>query len=159
MAHLSNTMTRIADEESGAAQASLDPLPPVGSSVTFRLRGRDFRNGADTFAAIVTRQHLDKGTIDVVVVLDADDFMSQKEIPRETEESGWGWSPVAGGDSDALAALERFKDELGAVLFGSHAKVEESVYDVLIDFEERIAALEAKPPAKTKRKYTRRAKG
>lgn len=137
MSHLSSTMQRIADEET-TDLAPLQPLPGIASTVSFRLRGNEFRNGSNIFAALVTRVHADRGLLDLVVVFGADDFMDQREVPCATEESGWGWSPVE--ESGALAS---FKEELAAVLFGPHQKAEESVYDVLIELEGRIEALEA----------------
>lgn len=160
MSHLLSTMRKIAEEESGSLAAAGPQLPPISSGVQFRLRGREFRNGVDVFAAIVTRVHPENDTVDLVVVLDADDFMSQRDVPRETEANKWGWSPVASGNSDAMAALDRFKEELGHVIFGAHQKVEESVYDVLIDFEDRIKAVEAYlEPLKGKTKTKRKARG
>lgn len=137
----------------------IGPLPSVGTSVQFRLRGGEWRNGSDVFAAIVTRAHPEKGLIDVVVVLGADDTMDQREVPRQTEDSGWGWSPVEGSATaqveELRTSIAAFKEELAAVLFGIHEKSEESVYDMIVEIDQRIAALEpnvskAKPKARAK---------
>lgn len=177
MSTMSSTVRRIAEAESAqepleipalaselakTLKAPMDEtfvdLPPIGSSVQFTLRGREYRGGRNKFAALITNIHPDTGFVDLVVVLDADDMMGQKDIPRLTAETGWGWEPIMAG-AEAVAALEErlesFMVEMAAVLFGKHPKTEESVYDVLIDHEDRVQLLEPKakaPKAKAKRR-------
>lgn len=157
MAHLSSTMDRIKDAEGD--RAPLIKLPGIGLGVRFTLRGQEFRGGANCFAAIVTRAHPEKGVVDLLVLMDADDYMSQRDVPEMTAENGWGWQPVDGG---AMAALEAFKEELAQVIFGGFEKSEESVYDTLTDLDTRLKALESarkRAPKTASRKPRRRAKG
>src|SRR5665647_2336914 len=107
MGHAMATMLKIADDEAGNAPAGAGiqledvipaaPLPGVGSAVSFRLRGGEWRNGRNSFAALVTRTDPETGLIDIVVVMDADDFMSQKSVPRRVSDDDWGWEPVEDG--------------------------------------------------------------
>ena len=142
MGHAMATMRKIAEEE---AVLPAEPLPGVGSSVSFRLRGGEWRNGRNSFAALVTRTDPETGLIDIVVVMDADDFMSQKSVPRRVSDDDWGWEPVDGGAGAELEKLredfEAFKVELAQVIFGQFPKVDESIYDTLQEHDNRIGLL------------------
>jgi hypothetical protein len=174
MGHLQSTMRRIEDEEASAAvpvadlseSEAIHPLdmilspkeetfdvPAVGTSVQFRLRGNEWRNGQDTFAALVTKANPADGTVSVVVVLGADDFMEQQNVPKFVGEGDWGWSMLEGFDGSAVAQLraelKAFKAELADVIFGKFPKGEESIYDVLQEHDNRLALLAGGNSAET----------
>jgi hypothetical protein len=159
-------MRRIEDEEASAAvpvadlseSEAIHPLdmilspkeetfdvPAVGTSVQFRLRGNEWRNGQDTFAALVTKANPADGTVSVVVVLGADDFMEQQNVPKFVGEGDWGWSLLDGSAGSAVAQLraelKAFKAELAGVIFGEWPIGKESIYDVLQEHDNRIALL------------------
>lgn len=162
MSHLVSTMKRVEREEQVAAldQPFVDPPPGVGTTVRFTLRAAEYRNGTNSFAALVTRSDPETGLISVVVVLGADDFMDQRDVPRKTEENGWGYELC----EDPVAALraeweayrsnqDTFKEELAAVLFGVHPKSEISVYDMILGIDAQFAAMiEAVPSRRQARK-------
>lgn len=160
MSHLSSTMKRIeADEqaalESDPAAAALPiVLPGVGNTVQFRLRGGEWRNRRNTFGAIVIATHPEAGTIDIVVVLDADDWMTQTNVPQLVEGGDWGWSLVESTASAEVAALraefERFKQDLGEVVFGGNMRGDLSLYDMIAELRDRLAAPKVKPKAAPK---------
>jgi hypothetical protein len=181
MGHLQSTMRKIEEDEAAAPLAGdlsestrtdlaevdakiidLPSLPGIGTNVSFRLRGGEYRNGAQDFAAIVTRVH-GSGLIDIVVVLGADDVMDQQNVPRRAADGDWGWSPIENG---ALVAVERlrsdfeaFKVELAEVIFGQFPKAKESIYDVLQEMDNRLNLLApAEAPARASNRR-RRAKG
>ena len=143
MSHLASTMRKI-EEAEGAALPRVK-LPGIGAGVRFTLRGKEFRNGANCFAGVVTREHPETGLIDILVLLDADDYMSQRDVPKMTDENGWGWQPT---DDAAARALTAFKEELAEVIFGDGVKAEESIYDMIANLDMRMAALEGRPAAK-----------
>jgi hypothetical protein len=153
MGHAMATMREIAEEESGILPA---PLPGVGSAVSFRLRGSEWRNGRNSFAALVTRTDPETGLIDIVVVMDADDFMSQKNVPQRLSDDDWGWEPVADGAAAAVEKLradfEAFKVELAQVIFGQFPKVDESIYDTLQEHDNRIGLLASGNPSRRRGK-------
>src|ERR1039458_9832340 len=153
MGHAMATMLKIAEEEAGLPA---EPLPGVGSSVSFRLRGGEWRNGRNSFAALVTRTDPETGLIDIVVVMDADDFMSQKNVPQRLSEDDWGWEPVADGAAAAVEKLradfEAFKVELAQVIFGQFPKVDESIYDTLQEHDNRIGLLASGSPSRRRGK-------
>ena len=153
MGHAMATMLKIAEEETGLPAVN---LPGVGSVVSFRLRGGEWRNGRNSFAALVTRTDPETGLIDIVVVMDADDFMSQKSVPRRTSDDEWGWEPVDGGTSAAIEKLredfEAFKVELAKVIFGQFPKADESIYDTLQEHDNRIGLLASGSPSRRRGK-------
>lgn len=148
-----STMLKITEEETAIPIAY---LPGVGSAVSFRLRGGEWRNGRNSFAALVTRTDPETGLIDIVVVLDADDFMSQKNVPRCVSDDDWGWEPVEDGVAAAVEKLradfEAFKVELAQVIFGQFPKVDESIYDTLQEHDNRIGLLASGSPSRRRGK-------
>jgi len=157
MGYVMPTVREIADlEEAALSVLRAAPLPGVGSSVSFRLRGGEWRNGRNSFAALVTRTDPETGLIDIVVVMDADDFMSQKSVPRRVSDDDWGWEPVEDGTIAALAKMredfEAFKVELAQVIFGQFPKVDESIYDTLQEHDNRIGLLATGSPSRRRGK-------
>jgi len=153
MGHAMAMMHKIADDE---AILPAGPLPGVGSAVSFRLRGGEWRNGRNNFAALVTRTDPETGLIDIVVVMDADDFMSQKNVPRRASDDDWGWEPVTDGAAAAVEQLradfEAFKVELAKVIFGQFPKADESIYDTLQEHDNRIGLLASGGPSRRRNK-------
>ena len=166
--HLQSTMRRIEEEEAAAAPAPVvapidpidlpfaeempaAPLPGVGTSVRFRLRGGEWRNGQQDFAAIVIGHEPDQSGIRLVVVMGADDFMEQQNVPRRLADGDWGWEPVQAAASESLLDLEErfeaFKAELAEVIFGQWPKGKELLYDVLQEHDNRLSALADGTPA------------
>ena len=180
MGHLQSTMRKIEQEEATAAAAiftvpegvdlseealragiieyvkdhrEIEPLPGIGTSVRFRLRGGEWRNGQQDFAAIVIGHEPDRSGIRLVVVMGADDFMEQQNVPRRLADGDWGWEPVQAAASESLRDLEErfdaFKAELAEVIFGQWPKGKESLYDVLQEHDNRLSALADGTPAAT----------
>ena len=173
MGHLQSTMRKIEQEEAAGiqllevlpkgpevsssevdAQIAIEkksPLPDVGTSVRFRLRGGEWRNGQQDFAAIVIGHEPDRSGIRLVVVMGADDFMEQQNVPHRLADGDWGWEPVQAAVSESLLDLEErfdaFKAELAEVIFGQWPKGKESLYDVLQEHDNRLSILADGTPA------------
>jgi|SRR5665213_160011 len=162
MGHLQSTMKRIEDEELPANVVAVviesDPLaqpvapqsktfevPGIGTSVQFRLRGGEWRNGQNAFAAIVTKSNPDDGTVNLLVVFGADDFMEQQSVPQLVGDGDWGWSMLDSSAGAGIAKLraefKAFKAELAAVILGGWEIRKESIYDVLQEHDNRLSLL------------------
>jgi hypothetical protein len=152
------------------------PAPPVGTPVQYWLRDGDFRRGQSVFPATISRVYED-GTADLIVMIDANDFMDQQRQPRRAGGER-GWLPlstvVAHGQPvhiDTLVALrtdfEAFKALLAKVILGENEEPSRSVLDMLNIFDDRLVAIEdnlgpsraAAKAAKTKAKAPAKPKG
>lgn len=119
------------------------PLPAVGMPVTYHPRAGEMRQRRSVVAALVTGRDEANELLDLVVVFDADDFISQRRIPR-WNGTDRGWEPVDGLGQQAMAKLEAFKAELSDVLFGSNSKPDLDITTRLDKLEERLDAVESK---------------
>lgn len=122
------------------------PLPAVGMPVTYHPRQGEMRQGRSVVAALVTGRDEANELLDLVVVFDADDFISQQRIPR-WNGTDRGWEPIEGLGQKAMAKLESFKTELSEVLFGQNPKPVVDFLTRLAKIEERLDLLEYKPAA------------
>ena len=120
------------------------PLPEIGSSVVYCPRPGEVRAGKKRVPALVIGRDVDNGLLDLVVIYDADDFLSKRRIPRRMGEDQ-GWEPSSDSATAVLEKLETFKSELAEVLFWNHAKPTVSVLDRLDNLATRLAVLENRP--------------
>src|SRR6185436_3760643 len=97
------------------------PLPAIGMPVTYHPRAGEMRQGRSVVAALVTGRDEANELLDLVVVFDADDFISQRRLPR-WNGTDRGWEPVDGLGLQAITKLEAFKAELSETLFGPNVK-------------------------------------
>lgn len=118
-------------------------LPGVGSPVVYCPRPGQIRAGRSRVPAIVLKADGDNGLLDLVVIYDADDFLSVRDVPRRQGEDR-GWEPASDSAGAVLEKLEAFKGELAEVLFGLNVKPEVDILTQLSDIRERLAILEAK---------------
>lgn len=117
------------------------PLPAVGMPVTYHPRQGEMRQGRSLVAALVTGRDEANELLDLVVVFDADDFISQRRIPR-WNGTDRGWEPVDGLGQQAMAKLEAFKAEIGQVLFGDEPKPDNDFSTQIMELRDRVSALE-----------------
>jgi len=117
------------------------PLPRVGASVVYWPRPGERRAGRLEVPAFVTRRDADNGLLDLVVIYDADDFLSIKNVPRRMGEDR-GWEPIGGSDDLALERLEDFKAEMAEVLFSNHDKPNVDFITAMNEYATQIRALQ-----------------
>lgn len=66
------------------------PLPDIGETVVYIPRTGEVRAGKKRVPAIVMGRDLDNGLLDLVVIYDADDFLSVRRVPRHAgDDRGW----------------------------------------------------------------------
>lgn len=119
------------------------PLPDIGSTVVYIPRAGQVRAGKTRVPAIVTGRDVDNRLLDLVVIYDADDFLSKPRIPRrQGDDHGWELVGNVSGAASASADLREFKDEVGAVLFGGFLKPETSFTEELMEIRRRLDAIE-----------------
>lgn len=140
MAHMLASINRDAADEIDHPT----PLPDIGSTVVYIPRSGQVRAGKTRVPAIVTGRDVDNGLLDLVVIYDADDFLSKPRIPRrQGDDHGWelvGAAPQA--ESDAISSLQDFKEEISDALFGENAKPDMNFCDQLMDISKRLDAVE-----------------
>lgn len=127
-------------------------LPGVGSTVVYCPRPGEVRAGKTRVPAIVLKADAENGLLDLVVIYEADDFLSRKSLPRRMGEDR-GWEPAEGSAQAIAERLDAFKREVGEVLFGEHVKPETSFTDEMLamtaaikTLDARLSTLEAKRP-------------
>ena len=161
MSHYLKTINEEAAVEPTAAAVD---LPGIGETVIFFPRPGELRAGRGRHAAIVTGQN-DDGTLDVVVIYDADDLVGCRRLARRSLDGGMGWEPVRQRQAEAadpmvvsqlLDRVQQLTDRINALthhVFGDYEIPKEPLLDVLDEHEQRLEAVEkaaikaAKPAA------------
>lgn len=135
----------LAVQNPDAAQRLTDnaPLPIEGDIVWFYPRPSEIRQGRRRVPALVLKSDQDNQRLDILVIYDADDFHSLKNImQRVGEDQGWEPRPSNGGGV-SVERFEKFMAEMGEVLFGENAKPDSgSMLDAMTDIYQRLEALE-----------------
>lgn len=137
MGHMLATVNREAADEIDHPT----PLPDIGSTVVYIPRAGQVRAGKTRVPAIVTGRDVDNRLLDLVVIYDADDFLSKPRIPRRQGDDH-GWELVGAAPQGRSSELQTFKDELGSVLFGDNAKPPTNFTDELMEIRRRLDAIE-----------------
>lgn len=148
MGHLQTTMRQIESEEAGTVRQEVNPvavdLPEIGEPIRYHLRANDFRAGRNMFPAMVLAVNPDRGTVDLLAILDAEEFISQRDVkPHGEDRSAIGWSRVP----LRIVYENRQQIEIKQIaedLYGGYVRPPGSVMASLIDLDTRLKALEKK---------------
>lgn len=145
-----------ASSTSAGRQGSSDALglPGPGQGVAYYPRPGELRAGKGVHAAIVTAANEDDGSLDLVVVYDADDFIGMRRVPRRTGNEGMGWVAMPGiaALTARVEALEAAVAKLGRQLFGADLTLSDtdSILGIIDEHEDRIEAMERPPKPRVK---------
>lgn len=149
MAHMLASINREAADEIDRPT----PLPDIGSTVVYIPRAGQVRAGKTRVPAIVTGRDVDNRLLDLVVIYDADDFLSKPRIPRRQGDDH-GWELVGGQAlSPEMAWAHEFRDhkeKSGEILGDVGSQLNElrniiaSVNSRVDAVDRRLDALEAK---------------
>lgn len=151
-------------------QSSIRPGPDdilidkvgIGSSVVYIARNGMMRQGRTEFPATVLKQHPDDGSVDLIVLFEAEDMIwEQRVMPWSELRPNHCWKPVEHMPvdpelllwEDELAELRlRMEsgehltkltiDEMRTQIFGDFEAPPKSVMEHIADFHERLTALE-----------------
>src|SRR3974390_412914 len=86
MAHLMETMNRIADNDPAVQKIR---KIPTGTVVLYHGRMGSMRQGRTEFPAMVLKQHEDDGSLDVIVFFEAEDTIwEQRGLPKTDTQPG-----------------------------------------------------------------------
>lgn len=161
MSHYLKTINEAAAQD--APPAPKPDLPGISETVVFYPRPGELRAGRGRHAAIVTGTN-DDGTLDLVVIYDADDFIGQRHVARRSLDGGMGWEPlpmkvdqasartvfpppIDDTDKKAIEELKTGLVELRKAIFGDFDAPPESIVSILAEFEDKLEA--GAPPAVT----------
>lgn len=165
MGHLLSTLNPEAAEEADSGR--LVPhhpewplLPRVGQMVSYHPRPGEFRRGREEFPAIVLHAEPERGTLDLLVVYDRDDWHGMEGVPRwPADGSTLGWTQAEPPRSDSardprfddmlakLDMLEGMIEALASRIFGKLEMPEgETLLGILDEHEDRVTTLETNCP-------------
>lgn len=164
MSHYLKTINEAAAQD---APVALKPdLPGISETVVFYPRPGELRAGRGRHAAIVTGTNED-GTLDLVVIYDADDFIGQRHVARRSLDGGMGWEPLPGksmpkqmleatadgrlvpvpdnaaqfaGLVEENTKLRADLDALRKSIFGDFDAPTDSIVSILAEFEDKLDA-------------------
>lgn len=143
-----------ADIEHGGPPAG---TPPIADFVVFRPRAGMRRGGRTEFPAMVMHAH-DDGSLDLLVIVDANDVWGQQRVRKATDAeplNAWvlreSAREVEHFEPSRLNGMTRDFALMKAQLFGDFVLPEgQSIMAFLDGFGRRITALERGAPAKPK---------
>lgn len=144
-----------------------DPLPGVGTIVHYRPRPTDVKRGRWVVPAIVLTADQDNRTLDLFVIYDANDQITQERVPESPGDHERGWARIpspavtgapfmasATGDLseadlrpgaiqyDQAAILRADLTALREQVFGDNEPEDGNLAEAVLGFEARIAKLE-----------------
>lgn len=114
------------------------PLPDIGSTVVYIPRAGQVRAGKTRVPAIVTGRDVENRILDLVVIYDADDFLSKPRIPRRQGDDH-GWELVGGQEEksgEILGDIGSQLNELRDIIASVNSRVDA--------VDRRLDVLEAK---------------
>lgn len=158
MGHLLSSVNAEAAESlnTGTAEAP-PPLPPIGSVVEYVMRPGHGRSGRNRFPAFVMGKSNHGSGLDLLVFIDAGDFIDEQMVERKrpgTEHHCWDFaddnSAAMRGIRATIASLhqrigetEEAAAKLRRDILGDFNMPGLSLVDILARLEKRIIAIEA----------------
>lgn len=144
MSHYLETM----NEDAARAIDTPPELPDVGTVVVYFTRAGITRMGRQEFPAIVLAQNYEEQTLTLFVLMEPEDMMLEEHVTFQSHNQPHHcWRYVRKPDQQSIAENSRmgaYGDRLAkleALVYGDYNPLDKSVYDVMADFESRLAAL------------------
>lgn len=149
------------------------PLPDVGDPVLYYPRPGEFSGRVRTkAAALVIYVDAEKRLCDLCIFRDADDLISQQNVPEQTVPGERGWrvkepkAPVAMEAMEApvapdLGAIRQEVADLRTIVLGEYDVPPSSMFDLIDKLDERLDKIEQMDvgePAKAAPKKMKKAK-
>ena len=149
MSHLMSSTQRMA-----ANDPTIEKIRrvPTGTIVLYHGRVGSMRQGRTEFPALVLKQHEDDGSLDMVVIFEAEDMIWEQRVrPYSEAQPGHCWELVKPADPDPNASDEldkRFEvvkalvREMKQQMYGDYEAPARSMIEYLDDFDKRLKAVE-----------------
>jgi hypothetical protein len=125
-------------------------LPPIGTPVVYHSRNGAMRRGMTDFPATVLGHDRDGRTVQLYIVMDADDTIFEQYVDpcQDGEIKPHSFSLVGGSvDDDEIKKLWTELDNIRAMILGEYVDPPRPLMEMMADFTERLTALE-RPKAK-----------
>lgn len=155
MSHYLETM----NEDAARAIDTPPELPDIGTIVVYVPRAGVMRMHRREFPAIVLAQNYEEQTLELFVMMEPEDMMLEQHVAfqshnqphhcwryvRKPDQESVAENSRMGAYGDRLSEVEnvvlQLQARLKALIYGDYNPLDKSVYDVMADFESRLAAL------------------
>lgn len=145
MAHLQESLQRMADNDPSIIKIR---KIPVGTMVRYRGRSGSMRQGRTQFPAVVLQQHADDGSLDLIVMYEAEDYIWEQRVQPFTDTNpDRSWELVEPVELDGGTKLDEIAKLLSALkqqMYGEYNAPAKSMIEYLDDFDKRLSKLESK---------------
>ena len=116
----------------------------VGMPVLFRARAGSMRAGRTSFFASVMKQNQDDGSVDLLVMMEPEDFVEERHVRRFSEQQQTQvWEPIVPSLADFNALAERLS-ALEKNVLGPFRDPPMALMEYMDNFDKRLRALEKK---------------
>lgn len=151
MSHLMETMQRMADKD---PQILRIRKIPVGTIVLYSGRSGAMRQGRVQFPAVVLHQHPDDGSLDLIVMFEAEDIIWEQRVGQKSEtQPAHCWEIIPRIDVDdpdeeedhvrgLIRELRSDTQDLKRQMYGEYEAPPKSMIEYLDDFDQRLKKLE-----------------